>query len=282
MCRGEGMVKKVVFFDIDGTLVTRNNQVPKTTIEAIEQLKKNGVTPIIATGRSPLLIKEIAQTLNIDSYISMNGQYIVYEGEVVYSNPIEMDLVDEVVKVAADKDDGILLSTGDEIIANSLVSLATRGRFFTFMKGLVRIIPEKIKLRLWKRMMSNAPEKKDYAGKDIYMMNINANPEKGRAYEELFSDVLTFTRANDISMDIIGKGISKATGIQHMMSLLNVDRGNTFAFGDGLNDMEMLQYVGTGVAMANGYDALKEIADHVTDSVFNHGIAKGLKALELI
>ena len=79
MCRGEGMMKKVVFFDIDGTLVTRNNQVPKTTIEAIEQLKKNGVTPIIATGRSPLLIKEIAQTLNIDSYISMNGQYIVYE-----------------------------------------------------------------------------------------------------------------------------------------------------------------------------------------------------------
>lgn len=275
-------MKKVVFFDIDGTLVTRNNQVPKTTIEAIEQLKKNGVTPIIATGRSPLLIKEIAQTLNIDSYISMNGQYIVYEGEVVYSNPIEMDLVDEVVKVAADKDDGILLSTGDEIIANSLVSLATRGRFFTFMKGLVRIIPEKIKLRLWERMMRNAPDKKDYAGKDIYMMNINANPEKGRAYEELFSDVLTFTRANDISMDIIGKGISKATGIQHMMSLLNVDRGNTFAFGDGLNDMEMLQYVGTGVAMANGYDALKEIADHVTDSVFNHGIAKGLKALELI
>lgn len=282
MCRGEGMMKKVVFFDIDGTLVTRNNQVPKTTIEAIEQLKKNGVTPIIATGRSPLLIKEIAQTLNIDSYISMNGQYIVYEGEVVYSNPIEMDLVDQVVKVAADKDDGILLSTGDEIIANSLVSLATRGRFFTFMKGLVRIIPEKIKLRLWERMMRNAPDKKDYAGKDIYMMNINANPEKGRAYEELFSDVLTFTRANDISMDIIGKGISKATGIQHMMSLLNVDRGNTFAFGDGLNDMEMLQYVGTGVAMANGYDALKEIADHVTDSVFNHGIAKGLKALELI
>lgn len=276
------MMKKVVFFDIDGTLVTRNNQVPKTTIEAIEQLKKNGVTPIIATGRSPLLIKEIAQTLNIDSYISMNGQYIVYEGEVVYSNPIEMDLVDEVVKVAADKDDGILLSTGDEIIANSLVSLATRGRFFTFMKGLVRIIPEKIKLRLWERMMRNAPDKKDYAGKDIYMMNINANPEKGRAYEELFSDVLTFTRANDISMDIIGKGISKATGIQHMMSLLNVDRENTFAFGDGLNDMEMLQYVGTGVAMANGYDALKEIADHVTDSVFNHGIAKGLKALELI
>ena len=276
------MMKKVVFFDIDGTLVTRNNQVPKTTIEAIEQLKKNGVTPIIATGRSPLLIKEIAQTLNIDSYISMNGQYIVYEGEVVYSNPIEMDLVDEVVKVAADKDDGILLSTGDEIIANSLVSLATRGRFFTFMKGLVRIIPEKIKLRLWERMMRNAPDKKDYAGKDIYMMNINANPEKGRAYEELFSDVLTFTRANDISMDIIGKGISKATGIQHMMSLLDVERENTFAFGDGLNDMEMLQYVGTGVAMANGYDALKDIADHVTDSVFNHGVAKGLKALELI
>lgn len=275
-------MKKVVFFDIDGTLVTRNNKVPKTTIEAIEKLKENGVTPVIATGRSPLLIKEVAQTLNINSYISMNGQYVVYDGEVIYANPLEMDLVDEVVKAAVEKEDGILLSTHDEIVSNSLISLATRGYFFTFMKGLVRIIPEKIKLKLWERMMSSAPDRKDYANKDIYMMNINANPEQGQYYEDKFSDVLTFTRANDISMDIIGKGISKATGIQHMMTKLGVSRENTFAFGDGLNDMEMLQYVGTGVAMANGYDALKDIADHVTDSVFNHGIAKGLKTLELI
>src|SRR5699024_7038332 len=75
-------------------------------------------------GRAPVLMKEVSKKLNIDSYISMNGQYIVHEGEVIYANPIEMPLVEQVVEVANERQDGILLSTADEIIANSLISLA--------------------------------------------------------------------------------------------------------------------------------------------------------------
>ncbi len=275
-------MKKIVFFDIDGTLVTRNNHVPKSTIDAVNQLKEKGITPVIATGRAPVLIKDVAKQLEINSYISMNGQYIVHENEVIYANPIDHELVDQVVEAAVEQNDGILLSTGDEIISNSLISMVNRGMIFTFLKGLVRIIPERIKLRLWRRVMSNAPEKKDYANKEVFMLNINANPEEGKVYEDQFNEVLNFTRANDISMDIVNKGISKATGIQRMIELLGVERENTYAFGDGLNDLEMIQFVGTGVAMANGYDQLKEVADYVTDSVFNHGISKGLEYLGLI
>ncbi len=67
-----------------------------------------------------------------------------------------------------------------------------------------------------------------------------------------------------------------------MMSALGIHHQNTFAFGDGLNDMEIINFVGTGVAMENGFEELKATADFVTDSVFNHGIANGLKKLELI
>lgn len=275
-------MKKIVFFDIDGTLVTRNNHVPKSTIEAVVQLKLNGITPVIATGRAPVLIKDVAKQLGITSYISMNGQYIVHENEVIYANPIDIDLVDQVVQSAIAEGDGILLSTDDEIIANSVLSLVNRGTLYTFFKQLVRVIPERVKLRLWKRMMSNAPEKKDYINKEVYMLNINANREEGKVYEDQFSDVLNFTRANDISMDIVNKGVSKATGVERMIERLGIERENTYAFGDGLNDLEMLQYVGTGVAMANGYDELKAVADYVTDSVFSHGISKGLEHLELI
>lgn len=83
-------------------------------------------------------------------------------------------------------------------------------------------------------------------------------------------------------MDIISKGISKATGVERLSAELGVDRDYTYAFGDGLNDIEMIQYVGTGVAMANGFKELKVAADIVTDSVFKDGISKGLKRLELI
>ncbi|HLR92624.1 MAG TPA: Cof-type HAD-IIB family hydrolase [Atopostipes sp.] len=275
-------MKKLVFFDIDGTLVTRNNSIPKSTVKAINQLKRNGAIPVIATGRAPVLMNEIAKELDIDSYISMNGQYIVHEGEVIYSNPIDMEIVDEVVEVATERRDGILLSTADEIIANSMISLVNRGSWYTFLKGLVGIIPERVKAKLWHRMMKKVPEKEDYEHKEILMMNINANQEQEQEYRKIFSNHLEFTRANQMSMDIVNKGVSKATGAEMMISALGVNHENTFAFGDGLNDMEIINYVATGIAMENGFEELKATADYVTDSVFNHGIAKGLKKLELI
>lgn len=276
------MMKKLVFFDIDGTLVTRNNHIPKSTIQAIQTLKQNGVIPVIATGRSPVLIREIAKELKIDSYIAMNGQYIVHQGEVIYSNPIDMNFVDAVVEVAIERRDGILLATADEIIANSLISLVNRGSLYTFLKGFVGLIPERVKVTLWNRLMKKAPEKEDYKNKEIFMMNINADQEEELDYKKIFADRLTFTRANEMSMDIISKGISKATGAQQMIEELGISHQNTYAFGDGLNDLELIQFVGTGVAMANGFDELKVVADIVTDSVFNDGISKGLKKLELI
>lgn len=274
-------MRNVVFFDIDGTLVTRNNHVPKSTIQAINQLKANGTTPVLATGRAPVLIAEIAEKLEIDSYIAMNGQYVVHEGEVIYSNAISMDLVEEVVELAKERKDGIILCTADEMIVNSALSLINRGSWFTFLKGVVGLIPNRMKVHLWNRMMKKVPEKEEYAGKEIFMMNINANQEEEKEYEQRIEH-LTFTRANKMSMDVISKGISKATGAQEMMDALGVAHENTFAFGDGLNDLEMLQFVRTGVAMENGFEELKVTADFVTDSVFNNGIANGLKRLELI
>lgn len=276
------MMKKLVFFDVDGTLVTRNNHIPDSTIQAIKQLKENGIIPVIATGRAPVLIREIAKELQINSYIAMNGQYIVYEGEVIYENPIEEGLVDAVIEVATERRDGILLSTADELVANSMLSLVNRGSWYTFLKGLIGLIPERIQLSLWRRMMKKVPKKEDYAGKDIYMMNINADQEEELAYKKIFDEQLTFTRANEMSMDIINKGVSKAKGAEKMLSILEVNRENTYAFGDGLNDLELIQFVNTGVAMANGFDEVKATADFVTASVFDDGISKGLQKLELI
>lgn len=275
-------MKKIVFFDVDGTLVTRNNHIPKSTKRAIKALKSNGILPVVATGRAPVLVREIVEILDIDTFIAMNGQYIVHEGKVLYKNSIPIDLVDQVVNFAVDRKDGIVLSTADEIIANSAISLVNRGYLYMFLKGLLGIIPDRIQVKMWNRMMSKAPEREAYINKEIFMMNINANQKEQIAYEKAFGDVLAFTRANEMAMDIISKETSKATGIEKLAKELGVSVENTYAFGDGLNDLEMLQQVGTGVAMDNGYEELKEAADMVTDSVFTDGIEKGLKKLGLI
>ena len=275
-------MRRIVFFDIDGTLVTRNNHIPKSTVKAITALKQRNTIPVLATGRPPVLIEEIAEELKIDSYIAMNGQYIVYEGKVIYANPIDTHLVDAMVEIATAKQDGILLSTSDELIANSLISLVNRDSLYPFLKGFVGLIPDRLQASLLNRLMKKVPKKEEYKNKEIYMININGGQEKEWEYERVFGKYLTFTRANEMTMDIINKGVSKATGAQQMIKQLNIARSNTYAFGDGLNDLEMIELVGTGVAMANGFQGLKATADFVTASAFDDGNFKGLKELKLI
>ncbi len=129
--------------------------------------------------------------------------------------------------------------------------------------------------------MRKAPKKEDYEDKEIFMLNLNVTQDAEPEYAIKWPG-LHFTRANPQSMDIINAGISKATAVQKVLDYLEKDALNSVAFGDGLNDLEMLQYVGTGVAMGNGFEELKEAADLVTAKVSNDGIQKGLKKIGLI
>src|SRR5690625_7493494 len=82
------MHEKIVFFDIDGTLVDDDKNIPVSAKQAIDELKRNDVYVAIATGRAPFMFEHIRQELEIESYVSFNGQYVVFEGETIYKNPI--------------------------------------------------------------------------------------------------------------------------------------------------------------------------------------------------
>lgn len=274
-------MKKLVFFDVDGTLTTKSNYIPETTIQAINQLKRKGVSPVIATGRPPLLIDEISERLGINSYIAMNGQYIVYEGKVIYSNPIAIDLVDQVVEFAKLRKDGIILCAERELIINSSLSLNSESISLKLLKKLAYLIPEKIQRRVMNQMMKKGPRKSDYQDKEIFMMNLNVGQLGEKEYIQKL-EKLHFTRANKDSMDIINEGVSKASAVEIVLDYLDIKIENSFAFGDGLNDLEMLKFVGTGVAMGNAFEELKNAADLVTESVSDDGVQKALKKLELI
>lgn len=272
---------QIVFFDIDGTLTSKGNEIPKTTIQAINKLKKNGIQPVLATGRPPLLIAEIAEKLEIDSYISMNGQYIVYEGEVIESNPLVKESVDQLVSFANKRKDGVILCTENELIINSRLSIDPNSWYLKLFKRFAHFIPDPIALRFRDAAMKKEINRSDYEGKEIFMLNLNVNQETEKKYVKEFTD-LHFTRANEYNMDVINKGVSKAKAVKILLKHLDVEVNDTIAFGDGLNDLEMIKFVGTGIAMANGFEELKEAADFVTDSVSNDGIMKALKKFQLI
>lgn len=81
-------MKKIVFFDIDGTLLDHEKSLPASTKKALKLLKENGVFVAIATGRAPFMFESLRLELEIDSFVSFNGQFVVFENEVIYENPL--------------------------------------------------------------------------------------------------------------------------------------------------------------------------------------------------
>lgn len=272
---------KIIFFDIDGTLVTHNNSIPASTKIAIQTLKQNGIIPAISTGRPLTLMQEVADELEIDTFITMNGQYVVYEGEVIYQNPLPKESIARLAETAQAHKQGIAFCGSEKITGNSLILLANRG-LVRWLRPFFSKMAPKSALKLVNRRFSAKPiQPADYEDRLIYQCILNAPESYDDFYAQEFPEY-TFTRSNPYSVDVISKGGSKAIGIQKLLDHLEATVEETVAFGDGLNDLEMIQFAGIGVAMGNGRIELKNQADLITDTVWNDGIYKGLDKLGLL
>src|SRR5699024_744656 len=89
------MDKKIIFFDIDGTLLDHHKKLPFSTKESIKQLQERGHEVAIATGRAPFVFEDICKELQINTYVGLNGQYVVHDNEIIYKNRINLDQLDK-------------------------------------------------------------------------------------------------------------------------------------------------------------------------------------------
>ncbi|MCP1124887.1 phosphatase [Bacillus sp. AFS018417] len=252
------MNDKIVFFDIDGTLLDHNKEIPQSTKEAVRRLQENGVHVAIATGRAPFMFEDIRQELNIHNYVSFNGQYVVFEDEVIYKNPLHPEALHAFTKFS-------------EEASYPLVYLDHKD-----MKATVASHHYVTESFASLRMSHPVFEPSFYEKRDIYqtLLFCRAGEE-----EKFISDYpqFHFIRWHAYSMDIIPMGGSKANGIEKFIEKLGFTREQVYAFGDGLNDLEMIETVGTGIAMGNGHEDLKKLANYVTKDVAEDGILHGLQ-----
>jgi Cof subfamily protein (haloacid dehalogenase superfamily) len=256
-------MKKIVFFDIDGTLLDHEKNLPLSTKKALEQLKENGVFVAIATGRAPFMFESIRKELDIDSYVSFNGQLVVFENEVIYENPLNEQEIHRLNLHS--KDNGHPLIFMNQQTMKS--SVPHHKHIEECMLGLKFPHPE----------MDNT----FYLSNKIYQSLIFCEQSEEHKYVAEFSQ-FHFVRWHPYSADVLPKGGSKAEGIKKMVERIGFHIKDVYAFGDGLNDIEMLQAVGTGVAMGNAVEEAKVHANLVTKDVSKDGIWYGLKQLKLI
>lgn len=256
-------MSKIVFFDIDGTLLDHEKKLPMKTKTAIQQLKQNGIFVAIATGRAPFMFEGLRKELGVDSFVGYNGQYVVFENEVVYTNPLKQD---EITRIDEDsKRNGHPLIFMDEKTMKS--SVDHHVYIEESMGSLQFVHPEKDSLF--------------YKNKEILQVMLFMEEKDEKLYTGFYPD-FKFVRWHPYSVDVMPKDGSKAEGIQQLVKRLGFNLNDVYAFGDGLNDLEMIKAVGTGVAMGNAVSELKETANLITRDVSEDGIWYGLKELELI
>ncbi|MFC0014472.1 MULTISPECIES: Cof-type HAD-IIB family hydrolase [Allobacillus] len=256
--------QKVIFVDIDGTILNSDKEIPKSTIEAIQEAKHKGHHVIIATGRAPFMFADLREELELDSYVSYNGQYVVLNGEVIFTNPLKIDSLIELTDDALHHNHPVVFMDHEDMKAN---------------------IPEhpfiEESIRTLKIDYFPSHDPYYYKDRDLYQTLLFCEEGEEARYEEKYTD-FDFIRWHPLSVDVLPKGGSKSVGIQKMLTHLDVSSENIYAFGDGLNDIEMLTDVEHGVAMGNALTEVKAAARHVTRSVDDDGIYHGMKKLGII
>ncbi len=234
-----------------------------STKEALHALRKKGIITVICTGRSPFMFRQLTKDLEFDSYVSMNGQHVVFEGQEIFSNPMDAEMLAEVTGLAKEQGHGITYSNHDQFAANVADHAFIQGS----LGGLKIGYPE--------------VDEEVFRKSPVHQIQVYCSEEDMDLYKERYPDY-SFIRWSNNAVDMLPAGASKAVGILKVMEHTGIRTENSYAFGDGPNDFEMLEYVGTGIAMGNALPELKEQADLITDTCSNDGIAKGLIAAGLL
>ncbi len=261
--RGTEMEKKIAFFDIDGTLINVPEGLMSPTAETISALKRfqeQGNLIFIATSRGELPFE--AEELQFDGFIGEDGHYIVYDGQVLFDDLFTADEVRRQMEVYK-QFDGRCMYSGHH---SSWCDCWEDEYIQRHRKAFSRTTDKP----------ANLIEHLDADAMEVIaccVMFKNVEDLRG-AYEALKDDFTMVTyETGIIRMDVYRKGFKKGTAVRHMYEKLGIPRENTYAFGDGINDMEMLQLVGHGIAMGNAIEELKAVAEEVTGSVMENGIA---------
>lgn len=252
----------IVFFDLDGTLFNSQVDVLPSSYQAIEKLKQNNIIPMLATGRTPCEVANLMRTTHINSIVGMNGQVVVYQGEVVYTNNIDKNVITRIYEFSQQQMNIPLAFYNYKTMRVSENSQPAK-TFYHYLKQEVPPVDDQI-----------------YLKEPIQMLLLLC--EQGEAnYRDVFPE-LTFIRNTPYCVDVFNHGGSKGNGINELLKTKGFTDVPTYAFGDGMNDFEMFLTVDHPIAMGNAVDDLKAKAEYITDTNDNDGIAKALQKFGLI
>ena len=255
---------KIVFFDIDDTLrVKKTGYIPESIKAVFKGLKEKGILTGIATGRGYYGVVEDIRDLEPDYFVTINGTYVINrKGEEIYNQPLAREVTEAFV--AWCKEIGIAwgFAGKDKPVVSERSDLIDDAMKPVY--GLCDVEPD------------------FHLSNDVYHMWTFAENDGELELPEELATHVRMVPWHEHSSDVVANGISKASGVEHVLEHENLKPVNAMMFGDGPNDMEIFDYVGLKIAMGNAAPELKEKADYVTGTVEEDGIFNALEELGLV
>ena len=267
------MKYKMIVLDLDDTLLRDDHTISERTKNALMEAQKQGVKVVLASGRPTFGMRKVAEELSLEKFgsyiLSFNGGKIIdcRTDEELFNSSLTAEEAHRLYEIS--KREGVSIHTyiGDEIITQD-------NHHYTKVESEITGLPTKVvgsfteavDVPVVKALMVGDPEV-------IAPLNVKLNEEIGNEY--------SITPSKPFFLEFMVHGISKGSSLLTLIEKCGITREEVIAMGDSYNDVEMIKMAGLGVAMGNAPDDVKEIADYVTDTNMNDGVAKVVETFVL-
>ena len=266
---------KLIAIDLDGTLVRSDQSISQRTMDALVRVQEMGVKVVVASGRPTYGTAHVADALQLERFggfvMSYNGGEIYnwQTKEVLHAQTLDKEVIPYLYRYAKAQGLPIMTYIGKEVVSE--------------VKDNEYIRYSEMRNRMIIRQVDDFVVTAQGAGvvKCIIVGDPTLLPSLETELQTALKGKAGVFRSEPFFLEIVPVGIDKAKGLEILLQKIGMHREDLIAFGDGYNDIPMLQFAGMGVAMSNAAEEIKNAADFVTKSNDDDGIAFVLENLIL-
>lgn len=276
--------RKVVFLDVDGTLVDYRNNIPDSAREAIRAARRNGHLVLMSTGRSKAEVYPELWEIGLDGLIGGNGSYVEFQDKVVLEQTMTEDQCRAVVTWLQCRDLEFYLECNAGLFGSPRFRDVAQPTVRQYARTKGNAHADDLTVRdVFPDMIFGADLVRTDVNKISFVLNtFQDHTDATQAFPDLKSGTWGGRGSSALFGDLGVANISKAFAIDRLLEHVGADPADSIGVGDAAVDIPMLEVCGVGVAMGNGSDDIKAVADHITDDVEEDGLANAFRHLGLI
>ena len=260
---------KAVFIDIDGTLIKSDHSVSEETRNVINKLKEKNVVIILVSARPLHGIMPICKMVGLSEFpiASLNGSYITQDEKVIFESAIHFSLINKIENFLVDYKPTVIYYQQMQWFTEVNNSFVIKEQKITQTPIIVQPLQQTIEE--W-TINNTGPNK---------ILIISGAEIINKIQTDLiaeFNNELNISTSKPTYLELMNKNASKENAVRFISNYYKIDMEDVIAIGDNFNDKEMIRIAGTGIAMGNAPNEVKSVADYITDTNNNDGVAKAL------